>query len=296
MLTRDISDKVRLLHIRTRRLVDGAFAGDYLSLFKGRGMEFAEVRPYSPGDDVRAIDWNITARTGEPYIKRFHEERDLTVMVLVDRSASLFFGSHSQLKATISSEIAALLAFSAMRNNNNAGLVLFTDRVEAVIKPQKGQNRALRLMQTLVTHEPAAGGTRITAALDYLNKAFHRRSVTFLISDFHDTDYAPALQMAAKNHDIVPIILQDPLEQALPDVGIVAMRDLESGQWVYVDSSSKRTRRDLQEKLTEARRARARLFNSLGIDRIEMATDKPYLPALLRFFAERDRKKQRRAA
>src|SRR5918994_4690455 len=238
MLPAETFRQVQRIHIRTRRLVDGAFAGEYHSVFKGRGMEFAEVREYVPGDDVRTIDWNVTARLGHPYVKRYVEERELTVMLLVDLSASGQFGSVAKLKTEIATELCALLALSAIRNNDKVGLILFTDRIERFIPPQKGRNRALQVIREMLVFEPAGRRTDLGGALEYLHKASRRRSVTFLISDFLAQDYERPLRLVHKRHDVVPICIADPRERELPDLGLMMLRDLPTGEQALIDTGS----------------------------------------------------------
>ena len=292
MLPAETFRQVRRIHIRTRRLVDGAFAGEYHSVFKGRGMEFAEVREYVPGDDVRTIDWNVTARMGHPFVKQYVEERELTVMLLVDLSASGQFGSITRFKSEIASELCAVLTLSAIRNNDKVGLILFTDRIERYIAPQKGRNRALQVIRELLTFEPDGRGTDLGQALEYLHKVCWRRSVTFLISDFLTRDYERALRLVHKRHDLIPICIADPREMELPDVGLIMLRDLESGEHALVDTGSAAVRRAYRERREAAARARARLFRSLGIDVIDVSTREAYIHPLMRFFRLREKRRR----
>lgn len=288
MLPAEVLKQVRQLHIRTRRLVDGIFAGEYHSVFKGLGIEFAEVREYVPGDDVRSIDWNVTARLGEPYVKRYVEERELTVMLLVDLSASGQFGSVDKLKTEVATELCAALALSALQNNDKVGLILFTDRIEKYIPPQKGRNRALRVIREMLSAEPEGRGTDIGKALEYLHAVIRRRSVAFLISDFLADGYEQALRIAHQRHDIIPVRISDRREDELPAVGLVNLQDLETGQQVLVDTSSAAFRQHYRERLEASANDRRQLFRSIGIDTIEMRTDESYIGPLMRFFRRRE--------
>ena len=290
MPTAEILRQVRQVHIRTRRLVDGIFAGEYHSVFKGRGIEFAEVREYVPGDDVRAIDWNVTARVGQPFVKQYVEERELTVMLLIDLSASGRFSSAPRDKTRIAVELGATLALSAIGNNDKAGLILFTDRVERFVPPRKGRNRALRLIRDMLAFEPEGRGTDIAAALEYLHKVMPRRAIVFLISDFFSPDFERPLRLARQRHDIVPICLIDRRDYALPAVGIVRLRDLETGEERLVDTGSRAVRERFAAAREAARARRRRLFRALGIDFVEAPTDKPWIEPLMRFFRGRERR------
>jgi uncharacterized protein (DUF58 family) len=290
MLSVEALRQIRRIHIRTRRLVDGVFAGEYHSVFKGRGMEFADVREYVPGDDVRTIDWNVTARTGHAHVKRYVEERELTVMLLVDLSASGRFGSVARLKAEIATELCALLALSAIRNNDKVGLILFTDRIERFVPPQKGKNRALRVIREMLHVEPARRGTDLALALEYLHRISRRRSVAFLVSDFLASGYERGLRLARQRHDVIPICIFDRREAALPDLGLIALEDLETGEQILVDSGSAAVRERYREQRAAAVAVRQRLFRSLGVDPIEVRTDEPYVRPLLRFFRQREKR------
>jgi uncharacterized protein (DUF58 family) len=290
MLTVEALRQVRRIHIRTRRLVDGIFAGEYHSVFKGRGMEFAEVREYVPGDDVRTIDWNVTARLGHPYVKRYVEERELTVMLLVDFSASGQFGSVAKIKTEVATELCALLALSAIKNNDKVGLILFTDQIERFVPPQKGKNRALRVIREMLYFDPERRGTDIAQALEYLHRISRRRSVTFLLSDFLATGYERALRLARRRHDVIPICITDRREASLPNVGLLALRDLESGQQVLVDTGSARVREEYRRRRAAAVAERRRAFGALGVDSIEVETDQPIIHPLMRFFRQREKR------
>mgnify|MGYP005707406961 FL=1 len=282
---------MRLIEIRSRNVVNDLFAGDYHSAFKGRGMEFAEVREYLRGDDVRTIDWNVTARTGSPYVKVFDEEREQTVMLLVDASASGAFGSVQQMKGEVGVEISALLAFAAIKNNDRVGLLIFTDQVEVFIPPKKGRKHVLRVIRELLYFQPQGKRTSITSALDYLDRVLHRRSVVFLISDFIDEDYERPLQLTRRRHDMVAVSIFDPRERALPDVGFINLQDAETGEQFLVDSSRREVRAyfaQQQEKEDQQKRA---LFRRNGIDEVSIDITKSYVDPLVRLFHERVRRR-----
>ena len=294
MLPAEVYKQVKQVHIRTRRLVDGIFAGEYHSVFKGRGIEFAEVREYVPGDDVRTIDWNVTARTGQPFVKQYVEERELTVMLLVDMSASGRFGSVARLKHQVATELAAVFALSAINNNDKIGLILFTDKVERFIAPGKGRNRALQLISELLAFEPERTGTRIASSLEYLHSVLRKRSVTFLISDFfpgeEGDDYERALRLVHRRHDVIPVRLFDRRDTDLPAVGFVRLRDLETGEEVLVDTDSAAVREQFRAGREQAWTQRRHFFRALGIDVIEVRTDQHYVGPLMRFFRQRERR------
>lgn len=290
MLPLDSLSQIQRIHIRTRRLVDGVFAGHYHSVFKGQGIEFAEVRDYVPGDDIRSIDWNVTARMGQPYIKRYVEERELTVMLLVDVSASGRFSSSARSKIDIALELAALLSLSATRNHDKVGMILFTDRIERFMAPKGGRNRALRVIRELVTVEPEHAGTDIGIALDYLQCAIRKRTVTFLLSDFHGSDFEQELRLAHRRHDIIPICIRDPREMALPAVGLIELEDMETGRSVFIDTHSAHVRSEFLKRQTAAREARQELFMKLGLDVVEVDSAASYIHPLLRFFHKREQR------
>ncbi len=293
---RDILRRVRRIEVRTRRLVSDRYAGAYHSVFRGRGMEFDEVREYQPGDDARDIDWNVTARMGRPFIKKFVEERELTLMLLADLSASTRFGSIARLKRDLIVELVAVLAFSAVRNNDRTGLILFTDAVERYVPPRKGVSHALRLLRETMAWTPRGIGTRLAAAVDYLNRVQPRRTVSFLISDFVDGgDPAEAdrlLAVGARRHDLVAVCVRDRLEQAWPAAGVVRWRDAETGRLRLLDTSDARARRALTLAQSEARDALLRRLAARRIDLIELDTARPYDAALRRFFLERERRRR----
>ncbi len=287
MIPKEILKKVKRIEITTRGLVNDVFSGEYHSVFKGRGMEFSEVREYQMGDDIRTIDWNVTARMGHPFVKVFEEERELTVMLLVDVSSSGNFGTYEQMKGEIAIEICALLAFSAIKNNDKVGLIIFTDEIEKFIPPKKGKTHVLRVLRELLYHKPKGKKTDIAKALEFLNRITKRRSVDFLVSDFISTDYEKALRIANRRHDIVAITITDPREIDMPDVGFVELEDAETGEIIMVDTSY-RDVRDLYSKLSsEQIQSRKKLFQSIDVDHIDIRTDQPYIEPLMRFFRMR---------
>lgn len=290
---RELLKKVRRIEIKTRHSVNDVFAGRYHSVFKGRGMEFDEVREYVPGDDIRAIDWNVTARSGVPHIKKFVEEREMTVMLLVDISGSNDFGSTKQLKRDLAAEVAAMLAFSATRNNDRIGLILFSDRVEKYIPPHKGTpSHVLRLIREVLYHEPQSRLTDVRHALDFLNHTTRRKAVTFLISDFiFPENSEKALKITARRHDLIAVAIADRREQSWPKAGLVEWRDPESGQRILVDTSSSEVRSTLLIRQDERRDTLHRLLRHAGIDRIELFTDEPYDKAFMKFFRQRNRRR-----
>ncbi|MDX2225769.1 MAG: DUF58 domain-containing protein [Verrucomicrobiae bacterium] len=285
--TREILKKVRQIEIRTRRLVTDSLTGQYHSVFKGRGMDFDEVREYSPGDEVRTIDWNVTARTGHPFVKKFTEERELTILLLVDLSASGHFGSHRQSKREMAAELASVLAFSAIRNNDKVGLILFTDEVEKYIPPQKGRRHVLRVIREILFFNPARRGTRIARALQFMNQVTHRRAVTFLVSDFFDKNYEREIKLTARKHDLVGVAISDPNENALPNIGTLTIEDSETGEQFEVDSSNKSVRDRFQALSSERRENLRRSMLASGVDFLELSTGEPYMPVVVRFFDKR---------
>ncbi len=290
METRELVKKVRQLEIRTRGLVNQVFSGEYHSVFKGRGMEFSEVREYQFGDDIRAIDWNVTARLNHPFIKVFEEERELTVILMVDLSGSQFFGSQTNLKRDIAVELSAILAFSAMKNNDKVGAILFTDTVEKVIPPRKGQTHALRIVRELLSFEPTSPRTNLRSALQYLNHLQKRRAIVFLISDFMDSGYEAALRIVGRRHDLVGIVLLDPREQELPQVGLLTLRDAETGADRVVDTSDRRIRTAYRTSVESMQRERRSLFLKSRLDAVDVRVDQPYLKPLSDFFRRRERR------
>jgi uncharacterized protein (DUF58 family) len=292
-MTRDpkeILKKIRLIELRTRRLVNSIFAGQYHSVFKGRGMNFEEVREYAPGDEIRSIDWNVTARMNVPYIKKFTEERELTVMLLVDVSASGLFGSIELSKRELAAEVASILAFSAINNNDKVGLLLFSNEVELFIPPKKGRLHTLRLIREMLYFEPKGRGTNLAGALDYMNRVISRRAVVFMISDFMAPDFTKALTVTSRRHDLVAMPVTDPGESELPDVGIVTLEDAETGEQIDVNTSSRAVRRGLFELNEERLRALDRLLRSRRVDVVPLSTAEDYLIPLRAFFDQRERR------
>ena len=287
MLPKEILKKVREIEIRTNRLVNEVFAGEYESVFKGRGIEFAEVREYAPGDDVRTIDWNVTARFGKPFVKQFIEERELTVMLLVDLSGSEDFGSSTRVKREIVAEVAALLAFSAIVNNDKVGYIAFSDQVEKFIPPKKGRRHVLRVIREILYSRAAQRGTSLKRALEYLGQVLTKRSVVFLISDFWDQGYEQILRIAQKRHDVIAIRVLDPREREIPDVGFIELSDPETGEQTLIDTSDRQYCQQLAKRVQTMIEEREHLFQSIRMDTIQLQTDKPYLEPLIHFFERR---------
>ena len=292
MLTSDLMKKIRRIEIRTRKLVNDSFAGDYHSIFKGRGMEFDEVRPYQIGDEIRNIDWNVTARTGEPYIKRYVEERELTVMLVVDASASENFGSVERFKREIAAELTAVLSFAATTNNDKVGLLIFTDKVELFIPPRKGRKHVLRLIRELLAFEPQSEGTDIKMALDKVNQILKRRSIIFLVSDFmaDPESYRRQLSVTNRRHDLIAVDLNDPLDSDIADVGLLAVEDPESGVIEWIDTGNKNWQEAFQKRMKALETEKTRVFRQASVDRIDIQTDEEYTVALTRFFQDRARR------
>lgn len=290
MIPRQIIQKIRQIEIRTKHLVNDVFSGEYHSVFKGRGMEFAEVREYEPGDEIRSIDWNVTARLGRPFIKRFIEERELTVILMADVSASGHFGTVNQMKSEITAEICALLAYAAIQNNDRVGLLMFTDQIEKFIPPKKGRTHILRVIREVLYTRPGHTGTDLTQALEYLNRLLTRRSIVFILSDFLTEDYAKPLRVASKRHDVVAVTITDPRELSLPGIGLIELQDAETGEEVLVDTGDAGWRRQYAEYNEALREARDQQFRVTGVDAIHIRTDEPYIDPLLQFFKLRERK------
>jgi uncharacterized protein (DUF58 family) len=284
---RDILKKVRLIDIRTRRAVNDLFAGQYHSVFKGRGVEFAEVREYQIGDDVRTIDWNVTARQAKPYVKLFEEERELTVFILADMSPSSEFGTTGGMKNELTAEIASLLAFSAAKNNDKVGLMIFTDSVERFVQPKKGREHILRIIREILYFEPKGKRTDIGKAVSYLNRMLKRSAIIFLISDFLDRGYEKPIRVAAKKHDIVPIILRDPRELELASIGLVELQDAETGESILVDTSDFELLNTYRDRSRLVLSQTAQYFKSIGLDYIEVITGRSYIEPLIAFFRRR---------
>ncbi len=285
-----LQKKVRRIEIVSNRLVSERVAGEYHSVFKGQGMEFEEVRPYAPGDEIRQIDWNVTARAGEPFIKRFREEREQTVFFVADLSGSCQFGTRGTFKSELAAELCAVLALAAVANNDRTGLMLVTDRLETVVAPRKGRRHALRLVREVLAHEPQGRATDLGLALDHLRHVLHRRAVVFLISDFLFEGCEQALAMVARRHDLVALHLSDPLERALPAAGLLDLTDAETGESLVVDTADAATRRRFEEQAGERRGRLVALCRRHGIDLIELSTDRDYEGELFKFFRRRARR------
>jgi len=290
-ISRELLRKVRLLELRTRLQVHDMFGGQYHSVFKGQGMDFAEVRQYFPGDDVRNIDWNVSARMGHPYVKIYKEERELTVMLLVDVSASNEYGTATSLKREVAAELTALFALCALTNNDKVGLLLFTDQVEHFVAPKKGRRHVLRLIRDVLAFEPQSRGTAINKAVEYSLHALRKRSVVFLISDFVDKGYEKAIRVAGRKHDLIAVELYDPRERQILPVGLIPLRDPETDRIAWVDTSSKSFRKAFTAETERNAAERDAFFKSTSIDRIELPIDQPYLSPLIKFFRTRERRR-----
>jgi len=286
----ELLQKIRRIEIRARRLVANLFLGEYHSVFRGRGLEFSEVREYQPGDDVRSIDWNVTARMGTPYVKKYVEERELTVLLVVDVSASETFGTGAQTKGEVAAEVAALLAFAAVANNDRIGLLTFSDRIEKFVPPRKGSQHVLRIVRELLYARPQGRGTDIAGALAYLTRVARRRSIIFLISDFLDRGFEGALRLAVQRHDLVAISLTDPRELSLPPLGLLELEDAETGQPLLLDTEDRETRRQYALAAAQRREERQQLLRSMGVDEVAIATDRSYVQPLMAFFQARARR------
>ncbi len=292
MLPKEILQEIRRIQITTSRMVTDVFAGQYQSVFKGKGMEFHEVREYSPGDEIRSIDWNVTARTGHLFVKKFVEERELTVMLLLDMSASSYFGTKGQLKMQLAAKLCSLLAFSAIKNNDLVGFIAFTDRIEKFIPPRKGIRHVLRVIREALYFKPQGTGTDISVALEYLNRVTTRKAVTFIISDFFSPDFKKMLAVANKRHDIAAVTITDPRELEFPDLGLVKLFDPEKKRDFILDTSDLRLRQEYARKNQQRIRERESLFCSLHVDTIDVRTDIPYAQSLLKFFKSRERRRR----
>ena len=290
----EILRQVKLLELRTRGLVNTLFTGEYASVFKGQGMEFSEVREYQAGDEVRSIDWNVTARMRKPFVKRYIEERELTVMLIVDLSGSERFGTHRRFKSELASELAAVLAMSAIRNNDRVGALLFTDRIEHVVPPRKGRRHALRLMRDLLVYEPAGVGTDIGAALQYAGRMLAHKAVIFVVSDFQVSDLESPLKLLAQRHDVIAVTVDDPSERTLPDIGLARFVDPETGQTLDVDTSDPTVRSAFAAAVVKETDARRQLLRRLAIDEIPIHTDGGVVDPLIRFFRTRETRARRR--
>ncbi|MFQ5669737.1 MAG: DUF58 domain-containing protein [Acidobacteriota bacterium] len=292
MIPKDILRKVRHIEIRTNRVVNESLAGRYSSVFRGRGMEFSEVREYQPGDDVRTIDWNVTSRMGQPYIKKHVEERELTVMLGVDCSASGWFGTTAQTKGEVAAEVAALIAFTAIKNNDRVGLLLFTDQVELYVPPAKGVDHVLRVVREILIFKPRHRRTDLALGLDTINHLVRKRAVVFLVSDFLDEGFDRQLRLTARRHDLVAVLLSDPREATLPRVGLLRLQDAETGREAVIDTGWARVRSAFRVAAERRMAAREELLHRVGVDRIAIRTDAPYERPLLQFFRQRERRFQ----
>ena len=293
MLPREVIRQIRRLQLRARRAVEDLLGGEYHSVFKGTGIAFEEVREYQPGDDIRAIDWNVTARIGHPFIKRFVEERELTVILLVDSSGSNQFGTQQQQKREVAAELAAVLAFSAISNNDKVGLIVFTDRVERFVPPRKGTRHVLRLIRDVLFFQPEHRGTSLREGLDYLNRVLHRRAIIFLLSDFLDRDFEKSLKRTGRRHDLIAIRISDPREQELPAVGLLELEDAETGERLLVDTASRQVRDAFAQAARQRLESLRQLARQARIDLVDVSTDGGHLDALIRFFKLRERRLRR---
>ena len=292
MLMDDLVARIRRIEITTRKLINDGFAGEYQSVFKGRGMEFDEVRQYHPGDDVRSIDWNVTARTGEPYVKSYAEERELTVMLAVDVSGSSDFGTRNRFKRELAVELAAVMSFAATTNNDKVGLLLFTDRVESLVPPRKGRSHVLRMLRDLLVFEPEGTGTDIRLALDTVHRMLKRRSIVFLVSDFltDPQSYRQAMLVTNRRHDVVAFDLSDPLEREISNVGILALEDAESGELQWVDTGSGQWQREFSERVARLAEEKNEVLSAAGVDRVSVTTERDYVAEVGAFFKDRLRR------
>jgi len=291
MIPKEVLKKVRRIEISTKRLVNDLFSGEYHSTFKGQGMEFEEVRAYVPGDDIRLIDWNVTARTGFPHIKKFREERELSVVLLVDASSSGKFGTRQRFKSETAAELCALLAFSAIKNNDKVGLIIFTDKIEKFVPPKKGRAHVLRLIREILYFEPEGIKTDIAGALEYFSRVIKRKSVVFLISDFLSEDFYKPLQIANNKHDIIAMKISDPRESSFDNVGLIELEDAETGEVVLIDTASREFRREFSAKAEEDNSMLKKGFRLINLDFINIRTDESYIVPLINFFKMRERRK-----
>lgn len=290
MLTKELLKQVRQIEIRTKGLVNQVFSGEYHSVFKGRGMEFSEVREYQFGDDIRNIDWNVTARFGHPYIKIFEEERELTVILMVDLSGSLMFGSASKTKQQVAAELSAILAFSALKNNDKVGLILFTDKIEKFVPPRKGRKHVLRIIREVLSFEPEGKTTNIRGALEYMNNAIKKKSIAFLISDFIDDGYEKILRIVSRKHDLIGIVLDDKREKEIPNIGLIKLTDSETGTERWIDTSSRRVRDMMFSEHKKKEKVRNSIFIRSGLDKIEVTAGSNYITPLVQFFRRREKR------
>ena len=294
MLPLEVLRQIRRLQLKARRAVEDLLGGEYHSVFKGTGIAFEEVREYQPGDDIRAIDWNVTARIGHPFVKRFIEERELTVLLAIDCSGSQQFGTRIQQKREVAAELAAVLAFSAISNNDRVGLLQFTDRVERFVPPRKGVRHVLRLIRDVLFFQPQHKGTSLREGLDYLNRVLHRRTIVFLFSDFLDRDYENSFKRTGRRHDLIAVRVADVREEELPAVGLVELEDAETGEHLLLDTGSRRVREAYQAAGAARRESLRQLANTAGVDLIEVSTNGRHLDELIKFFQMRERRSRRR--
>jgi len=294
MIPKELAKKIKYIQIYTSKAVNDSLAGEYESVFKGRGMEFDEVREYQIGDDIRSIDWNVTARTGIPHVKRFVEERELTVVFMVDLSASGAFGSARKMKNEVAAELCALLAFSAIKNNDKVGLIVFTDDVEMFIPPAKGTTHVLRLIRELLEFSPGQSQTNISAGIEYLGRVIHKRSVVFLISDFLGEGFEHQMRILGKRHDLIAVSITDPREVILPNIGLIELEDAETGETILVDTGSAAVRKHYEQLGANQQGELKRLFRSMDIDQIEIFTNRNYINDLMAFFKGRERRAYKR--
>lgn len=290
MISSELARKIRYIQITTSKAVNDVLAGEYNSVFKGRGMEFDEVREYAPGDEIRTIDWNVTARMGHPYVKRYVEERELTVMFLVDLSASGAFGSVSKTKNELAAELCALLAFAAIKNNDKVGLVVFTDEIEKFIPPKKGTSHVLRLIRDVLEFKPREAATNLGEAFDYLGRVMRRKCVVFLISDFQSEGFEQSMRIVGKRHDLIAVSVTDPREKRMPDVGLVELEDAETGEIVFLDTSSGAVRKRYETLGRERSDRLQKMFRSMDVDHVPVVTGDDYVKDLVRFFRVRERR------
>jgi uncharacterized protein (DUF58 family) len=289
MIPEEVLKKIHLIHIRTKHLVNDVVAGEYESAFRGRGMEFQEVREYQPGDDVRTIDWNVTARMDRPFVKLYREERELTVMLMVDISASGQFGSREKLKKEVAAEVAALLAYTAIRNNDKVGLILFTDRVEKYVPPKKAAGHGWRVIREILSFEPEGQGTDLSQALEFMGHVQRKRCICFLLSDFITSGYEKQLRLTNKRHDMIALTITDPREEELPAVGFVELEDAETGELMLIDTRDQEMCRQYRDLQLRQSRERTRLFRSMNLDHVRLSTHVSYVDPLLAFFRRREK-------
>ena len=293
MLPAEVMRQIRRLQLRARRAVQTLLGGEYHSVFKGAGLSFEEVREYQPGDEVRSIDWNVTARMGTPFIKRFVEERELTVLLLVDVSGSQRFGTQKQPKRSVAAELAALIAFSAIANNDRVGLIACSDEVERFVPPAKGTKHVLRLLRDILFFEPQRQGTSLRVGLDYLNQVQQRRAIVFMLSDFYDEGYEASFRLAGRKHDLIAVRVTDPRENELPNVGLLQLEDAETGRQMLIDSSHAGLRKLYADRAADRYESLRKLTRSAQVDLIEVGTDGGHFDALVRFFRVRERRRRR---